>query len=229
MTQKYTDLLFDLDDTLLDFGATETQALRLLFATYNLEMTPQLEKDYKKFNQSLWKKLELGTLSRKELLEKRFSTFFKEHLALDVDGIATGKQYTSFLAQGHQQIKGAKELLQDLKKAGYQLHVVTNGNKNIQYKRLDDSHFNRFFDTIFISEEIGYQKPTKQFFEHVFNKLDLVPNQAIIIGDSLSSDIKGGINAGIDTLWYNPAQITNNSTIQPTYEIHKLEQIKEIA
>jgi 2-haloacid dehalogenase len=228
MTQKYTDLLFDLDDTLLDFGATETQALRLLFATYNLEMTPQLEKDYKKFNQSLWKKLELGTLSRKELLEKRFSTFFKEHLALDVDGIATGKQYTSFLAQGHQQIKGAKELLQDLKKAGYQLHVVTNGNKNIQYKRLDDSHFNRFFDTIFISEEIGYQKPTKQFFEHVFNKLDLVPNQAIIIGDSLSSDIKGGINAGIDTLWYNPAQITNNSTIQPTYEIHKLEQIKEI-
>lgn len=228
MTQKYTDLLFDLDDTLLDFGATETQALRLLFATYNLEMTPQLEKDYKKFNQSLWKKLELGTLSRKELLEKRFSTFFKEHLALDVDGIATGKQYTSFLAQGHQQIKGAKELLQDLKKADYQLHVVTNGNKNIQYKRLDDSHFNRFFDTIFISEEIGYQKPTKQFFEHVFNKLDLVPNQAIIIGDSLSSDIKGGINAGIDTLWYNPAQITNNSTIQPTYEIHKLEQIKEI-
>lgn len=228
MTQKYTDLLFDLDDTLLDFGATETQALRLLFATYNLEMTPQLEKDYKKFNQSLWKKLELGTLSRKELLEKRFSTFFKEYLALDVDGIATGKQYTSFLAQGHQQIKGAKELLQDLKKAGYQLHVVTNGNKNIQYKRLDDSHFNRFFDTIFISEEIGYQKPTKQFFEHVFNKLDLVPNQAIIIGDSLSSDIKGGINAGIDTLWYNPAQITNNSTIQPTYEIHKLEQIKEI-
>lgn len=228
MTQKYTDLLFDLDDTLLDFGATETQALRLLFATYNLEMTPQLEKDYKKFNQSLWKKLELGTLSRKELLEKRFSTFFKEHLALDVDGIATGKQYTSFLAQGHQQIKGAKELLQDLKKAGYQLHVVTNGNKNIQYKRLDDSHFNRFFDTIFISEEIGYQKPTKQFFEHIFNKLDLVPNQAIIIGDSLSSDIKGGINAGIDTLWYNPAQITNNSTIQPTYEIHKLEQIKEI-
>lgn len=228
MTQKYTDLLFDLDDTLLDFGATETQALRLLFATYNLEMTLQLEKDYKKFNQSLWKKLELGTLSRKELLEKRFSTFFKEHLALDVDGIATGKQYTSFLAQGHQQIKGAKELLQDLKKAGYQLHVVTNGNKNIQYKRLDDSHFNRFFDTIFISEEIGYQKPTKQFFEHVFNKLDLVPNQAIIIGDSLSSDIKGGINAGIDTLWYNPAQITNNSTIQPTYEIHKLEQIKEI-
>ena len=228
MTQKYTDLLFDLDDTLLDFGATETQALRLLFATYNLEMTPQLEKDYKKFNQSLWKKLELGTLSRKELLEKRFSTFFKEHLALDVDGIATGKQYTSFLAQGHQQIKGAKELLQDLKKAGYQLHVVTNGNKNIQYKRLDDSHFNRFFDTIVISEEIGYQKPTKQFFEHIFNKLDLVPNQAIIIGDSLSSDIKGGINAGIDTLWYNPAQITNNSTIQPTYEIHKLEQIKEI-
>ena len=228
MTQKYTDLLFDLDDTLLDFGATETQALRLLFATYNLEMTPQLEKDYKKFNQSLWKKLELGTLSRKELLEKRFSTFFKEHLALDVDGIATGKQYTSFLAQGHQQIKGAKELLQDLKKADYQLHVVTNGNKNIQYKRLDDSHFNRFCDTIFISEEIGYQKPTKQFFEHVFNKLDLVPNQAIITGDSLSSDIKGGINAGIDTLWYNPAQITNNSTIQPTYEIHKLEQIKEI-
>ncbi|WP_282708989.1 YjjG family noncanonical pyrimidine nucleotidase [Ligilactobacillus sp. Marseille-Q7487] len=228
MTQKYTDLLFDLDDTLLDFGATETQALRLLFATYNLEMTPQLEKDYKKFNQSLWKKLELGTLSRKELLEKRFSTFFKEHLALDVDGIVTGKQYTSFLAQGHQQIKGAKELLQDLKKANYRLHIVTNGNKNIQYKRLDDSHFNRFFDTIFISEEIGYQKPTKQFFEHIFNKLDLVPNQAIIIGDSLSSDIKGGINAGIDTLWYNPAQIANNSTIQPTYEIHKLEEIKEI-
>ena len=183
---------------------------------------------YKAFNQQLWQKLELGQISRQELLETRFQIFFANQLGLDVDGIKVGQAYTHFLAQGHQELPGAKDFLTRLKQKKYRLHIVTNGNKNIQDKRIADANLGAFFENIFISEDLGSQKPALAFFQEVFTRGKIDPSRAIIIGDSLSSDIQGGINAKIDTLWFNPHQASNHTSLKPTYEVTNFSEIEKI-
>lgn len=191
-------------------------------------MTPSLLQAYKKFNQELWKKLELGQLSRQELLETRFQIFFDKYFDLKVNGLTVGQKYTAFLAREHQELPGAKELLTKLKQKKYRLHIVTNGNKIIQDQRIAEANFADFFDNIFISEEIGSQKPSLEFFEYVFTKGNINPDTALMLGDSLSSDIQGGINAKIDTLWFNPKKLNNSTGLKPTYEVSNLSEIIKI-
>ena len=224
---RFKTLLFDIDDTLLDFDANENQALARLFASLGIELTPQVKAEYKAFNQSLWKKLELGQISRDELMAHRFATFFKEHFNLNV-GNELNKRYLGYLAEGHQEISGAKQLLQNLQLAGHELYVVTNGVKFVQEKRIADAKLRPYFKNIYISEEIGYQKPARQFFKHVFadiGKVDL--DKTAIIGDSLSSDIKGAVNSGISSIWFNPKQVKAKG-ITPNYQVTSLTEIEKI-
>ena len=225
--KKYKTLLFDLDDTLLDFGATEDAALHKLFAEQHIELTPEIKTYYKELNDRLWQEFELGKLEREEVVNSRFTLLF-EHYGLNVDGAVLEERYRTFLAEGHQLIEGALELIQDLYEQ-FDLYVVTNGESNTQYKRLKDSGLERYFKDVFISEAVGQQKPKKEFFDYVFSKIENFDRErALIVGDSLTADVTGGHNAGIDSCWINIRGKKNDTKVIPTYEIKKLKELYQI-
>lgn len=227
MLKKYQTLLFDVDDTLLDFSAAENFALRLLFEDQKIRLTTEIEADYKKINLGLWKSFEEGKINRDEVVNTRFSLLFKEYGQF-VDGFLLEKKYRSYLEEGHQLVNGAFELISDLQNQ-YDLYIVTNGVSKTQDKRLRDSGLYPLFKDIFVSENTGFQKPMKEFFDFVFAR---IPNfsveHGLIIGDSLSSDIKGGQLAGLDTCWFNPEMKPNNTQTIPTYQIQKLNNLYQI-
>ncbi|MFD0896744.1 YjjG family noncanonical pyrimidine nucleotidase [Loigolactobacillus binensis] len=222
----YSTLLFDLDDTLLDFQAAEYAALTQLFAQTHHKLTPTLRSQYHDLNQQMWQDYELGNLTRRDLLATRFTKFFTT-LGETVDGPAYEKLYRQSLAEGHQKITEATELLATLKQAGYHLFVASNGIGQTQRKRLTASGLITYFDDIFVSEELQAQKPTPEFFKRAAAQ---IPNfksaQTLMIGDSLTSDIKGGAASGLDTVWYDPHFQANRTGILPTYQIdHLLELV----
>jgi len=225
--KTYKHLFFDIDDTLLDFQATEKEALRALFAEQNMVLTAEDERRYKVINQGLWKAYENGKIDRDEVLNTRFSTFFMQY-DLEMDGSLLEKKYRSYLEKGHQVIDGAKDLIMHLH-SQYELYIVTNGVSKTQDRRLKDSGLYPYFKNIFVSEDTGFQKPMKEFFNYVFDRIpNYIPGQGLIIGDSLSADIKGGQLSGLDTCWFNPTRKENKSGVSPTYEIRKLKEIHRI-
>jgi 2-haloacid dehalogenase len=225
--KKYKTLFFDADDTLLDFSAAESLALSLLFKDQKITLTAELEAHYKELNQGLWRAHEEGKIERDELLNTRFSLLFKEY-GKEVDGVLLEENYRMYLEEGNQLVNGALELMNELEKK-YDLYIVTNGVSKTQDRRLRDSGLHPFFKNVFVSEDTGYQKPMKEYFDYVFAR---IPNfsleHGLIIGDSLSSDIKGGMLAGLDTCWFNPKVKPNNTEIQPTYQIQTLEELFQI-
>lgn len=227
LLKNYQTLLFDVDDTLLDFGVAESLALRLLFEEQNIPLTTEIEARYKKINQGLWNSFEEGNLDRDEVVNTRFSILCKEY-GREVDGALLEKNYRSYLEEGHQLVNGAFELITDLQNQ-YDLYIVTNGVSKTQDKRLRDSGLYPLFKDIFVSEDTGFQKPMKEYFNYVFAR---IPNfsveQGLMIGDSLSADIKGGQLAGLDTCWFNPEMKPNDTEIVPTYQIQKLDELYRI-
>lgn len=221
---KYRYLFFDMDNILFDFDADEDQALTQLFEKQQVALTPTLKADYQAFNQALWVQYEQGTLKREALLNTRFATFFKQALNLTVDGPTLSHQYLASLALGHDLMPQSQQLMTALAQTDAELYVTTNGVAHTQYQRLIDSQFKSYFKGIFISEELGYQKPDPAYFEKVFQQIeDIDLTQALIVGDSLTSDVQGGQNVGVDTAWYNPnGAVNTSSTIKPTHEIKEL-------
>lgn len=225
--KKYQTLLFDVDNTLLDFGAAEDLALRLLFEGQDMPLTAEAEAHYKQINQGLWRAFEEGKIDRDEVLNTRFSVLFEAY-GQEVDGTALDNKYRSYLEKGHQLIDGAFELITNLQHQ-YDLYIVTNGVSKTQYKRLRDSGLYPLFKGIFVSEDTGYQKPMKEYFDYVFARIpNFSVDQALIIGDSLSADIKGGQLAGIDTCWFNPNMKLNDTDLAPTYQIQQLDELYQI-
>jgi len=222
--KTYKALFFDVDDTLLDFRAAESVALRQLFEDEQIELTPQMVQQY---NQQLWREFEEGIRNRDDVLNTRFSAFFKEY-GKEVDGVLLENKYRGYLQQGHQLIDGAIELITELKDH-YDLYIVTNGDSATQDKRLRASGLYPLFRRIFVSEDTGHQKPMKEFFDYVFARIpNLSPEQGLIIGDSLNADIKGGLLYGLDTCWMNPDRKENHTDIVPTYEIQNLGELHQI-
>lgn len=227
MMKKYQTLLFDIDDTLLDFGAAEKESLELLFKEKNMELTADMESHYKEINQGLWRAFEEGKIARDEVVNTRFSLFFKAY-GKEVDGALLDARYRSYLEEGHHLIKGAFELITSLH-AQYDLYIVTNGVSKTQYKRLRDSGLFPLFKDIFVSEDTGFQKPMKEYFDYVFARIPgFSADSTLIIGDSLSSDIKGGNLAGIDTCWFNPRMKVNDTEIVSSYEIKELDELYQV-
>ncbi|MBF8807197.1 MAG: noncanonical pyrimidine nucleotidase, YjjG family [Enterococcus lacertideformus] len=203
---KYKILLFDVDDTLLDFQLTEAKALSELFAEQGLELTPEVKTSYKALNHHLWREFEKGNMTRAEVTGNRFGLLFQQ-FGRTVDSLAMEKRYRHYLNQGHDQIEGSHELLQTLTEQA-DLYIVTNGVSQTQYQRLTDANMLDYFKKIFVSEDVGAQKPMKAFFDYVFAHIpELEKEKTVIIGDSLTSDIKGGNLAGIDTIWFNKNQL----------------------
>lgn len=222
--KKYQTLLFDVDDTLLDFKAAERKALHLLFEEQKIPLTNEIEAHYKKINQGLWESFEEGKIARDEVVNTRFSILFREY-GQEVDGSLFEKNYRSYLEEGNQLIHGAFELIQGFQ-SEYDLYIVTNGVSKTQDKRLRNSGLHSFFKGIFVSEDTGYQKPMKEYFDYVFARIsNFSVEKGLIIGDSLSTDIKGGQLAGLDTCWFNPEKKLNDSGIVPTYEIQTFDEL----
>ena len=217
-------LFLDLDDTILDFHKAEYIAIGKTMADHGVEPTEAVRNRYRAINKWHWEQLELGKLTRAEVLENRFKVLFAE-LGVEVDATAVARTYEKNLSQGHWFLPGAEETV-DLLSKKYRLFLASNGTASVQKGRMTSANLYRFFETVFVSQEIGHNKPSKAYFDACFA---LIPGfdreKAMIVGDSLSSDIKGGINAGIATCWVNPTHAPGREDIQPDYEIEYLHQL----
>lgn len=223
---KYSTLLFDLDDTILDFSKGEQVALRTLFEEMEVKDVNNVIDDYVVLNKSLWNDLEKGLIDRDYLLNNRFYMLFKKY-NIEVDGEEVEKRYRHYLDLQHDCIDGAKELLNNL--CEYKIYLITNGVSKTQLKRIKDANLEHYFTEVFVSESIGHQKPSIEYFNEVMKKIfDFKSRKTLIVGDSLTADIKGGILAGIDTCWFNPNRIKNMTDVKPTYEINRLEELNAI-
>lgn len=214
----------DLDDTLLDFHKAEARALKETLL--KLEIVPEeaTVARYSQINDAQWKLLEQGKLTRPEILIRRFSLLFEE-LGIVRDAELANTMYKGFLAQGHYFIDGAAALLKALAPQ-YALYLVSNGNAEVQDSRIQSAGIAKYFQAIFISQRVGFDKPAREFFMRCFAQIpDFVPENAIIVGDSLTSDIQGGIRAGIRTCWFNPGKKPGRADIKADYEITQLCQL----
>ena len=191
-------VLMDLDDTILDFHKAEAVAIKKTFTQLGAEASPELISRYSQINQRQWERLELGEIDRHQVLTGRFEILFNE-LGMSLDGQEAQDLYEELLSIGHWFMPGAEELLKALY-GKYRLFIVSNGTPVVQQGRLKSSGIGRYFEHIFISEEIGATKPEKRFFDICAASIPGFDRErAIIVGDSLTSDIRGGINAGIPT------------------------------
>ncbi|CUB11406.1 Putative HAD-hydrolase YfnB [Bacillus cereus] len=225
--KKYKTLLFDVDDTLLDFQKAEKVALRMLFEEKGMSLTSEIEAKYKKINNSLWTAFEEGEINRDEVVNTRFSILFKEY-GEEVDGILFENNYRSYLEEGNQLMEDALEFINQIR-SEYDLYIVTNGISKTQDKRLRNAGLHALFQGVFVSEDTGFQKPMKEYFDYVFERIpNFAPEEGLIIGDSLSAGMKGGYVAGIDTCWFNPEKKSNHSEIVPIYEVHNFEELYAI-
>ncbi|MCR8644455.1 YjjG family noncanonical pyrimidine nucleotidase [Paenibacillus sp. N1-5-1-14] len=226
---KYDVILFDADDTLFDFTQCEAHALTNAFSNQGLELQAEHVTSYRKINQQLWNEYEQGQVNLDQLRTLRFERFIEEHNLSSINPSLFGEQYLQLLSEGSFLVEGAAELCHELAASGYRLAIITNGIKQVQLSRIGRSEIGTLFEQIIVSEETGFQKPQQEIFDYAFDKLNLTDRvRTIMVGDSLSSDIQGGNNYGIDTCWFNPHGTEQVSGIKPTYEILELAQLKAI-
>ena len=217
MTYKF--LLFDLDHTLLDFDTAEDVALTQLLKEEGVADIQAYKDYYVPMNKSLWKDLEEKKITKQELVNTRFSKLFS-HFGIEKDGVYLSERYQFYLAQQGQVFSGAMELLDSLIDHGYELYAATNGITTIQTGRMAQSGLASYFNQVFISEQLQTQKTDALFYEEIGQQIaGFSKKKTLMIGDSLTADIQGGNNAGIDTIWYNPHHLVNKSLAQPTYEV----------
>lgn len=222
---KYKYLLFDLDHTLLDFDAAEDIALTQLLEEEGVVDIQAYKDYYVPMNKALWKDLEQKKITKAELINTRFAKLFA-HFGIEKDGAYLAERYQFFLSKQGQTFPGVEDLLKKLISKGYELYAATNGITYIQTGRLEQSGIAPFFKEIFISEQLHTQKPDAEFYEKIGARIpNFDKNQTLMIGDSLSADIQGGNNAGIDTIWYNPHHLENKSLAQPTYEVYSYQAL----
>lgn len=219
-------LFLDLDDTILDFKKAEYIAIGRTFEAMGLQPTEQIRHRYHEINQAHWKMLEKGELTRDQVLVQRFERLFEE-FGIEVDGVKVARTYEKYLGQGHWFLPGAEEAVVELSKK-YRLFLASNGTASVQKGRMTSANLYRWFEQVFVSQEIGFNKPSKAYFEGCFSRISNFDREkCLMVGDSLSSDILGGINAGIKTCWVNPSH-GDSGEIQPDYEIEALAQLPEL-
>ncbi|KMW11266.1 HAD superfamily hydrolase [[Clostridium] citroniae WAL-19142] len=225
--RRYDVILLDVDGTLLDFKLSEKLGMEHVMRTFGVEPTKERLELYHEINEGFWSAFERGEVTKERLVWERFNVFFAR-LGITVDGHATENLYRRQLDDSAFLIDGALDLCQYLKER-YDLYVVTNGTSSTQYKRLAASGLDCFMKDIFVSEDAGSQKPQKEYFEYCFKRIPGVcPERMLLVGDSLSSDIKGGQAAGTATCWYNPSGLINRTGVRPDLEICALGELKRI-
>ncbi len=217
-------IFFDLDDTLLDFTGGERIAIRQTLEQFAIAPTEEICELYHEINAAQWRRLERREATRQEILCDRFVELFAA-LGRTCDGAHVNDVYRDLLSRNHAYIPGAETLLEQLAPR-YRLYIVSNGTSWVQARRIRESGIGRFFHKIFVSEEIGADKPSPAFFDAVFAQLpDVRRETAALVGDSLTSDIRGGRAAGLHTIWYNPHGLPANPEIPADDMIRALEEL----
>lgn len=220
-------LFLDLDDTIFDFHKAEHLALSKTLRFFGLEPTQEVLDRYSVINRAHWERLERKELTREEVLVGRFAALFQEK-QIQVDPESVARKYEDFLSQGHYYLPGAEDALRQLA-ANYKLYLASNGTAKVQAGRLASSGISKYFEEVFISQEIGANKPDPVYFERCTAKIPgYDPKKAMIVGDSLTSDIQGGINAGMITVWVNPGHKAHPPHITPDYEIGGLSELPDL-
>ena len=229
---RYDTVLMDADDTLLDFRRSEREALSDTMKEIGVEPTDERIRAYSEINASLWKALERGEIEKSVLLYRRFS-LFAEYLELPADEERDrhmAEYYMQSLSTKGYLLDGARELCRSLYGKA-RLYIVTNGVEFIQKGRYAVCGLGDYVDGVFISGVIGHEKPSRAYFERVAAEIpDFCPEKTLMVGDSLTSDIRGGVGFGLDTCWYNPhnKSIPADLVGKITYEIHELDQLTTI-
>ncbi|MDO4519118.1 MAG: YjjG family noncanonical pyrimidine nucleotidase [Eubacteriales bacterium] len=221
------NILLDLDNTLLDFDKAERIALSYTLNALGVEPSEEILERYHEINIRQWQLLELGEINRDQVKLLRFQYLFEE-LGCPEKAKEAAILYEERLGLGHHFIEGAEALLDTLSDT-YRLYLVTNGTTSVQRGRIKSSGIKKYFKGIFISELIGYDKPDARYFEACFSKIsDFRYEESILIGDSLSSDIQGGVNVGIKTIWMNRKKEENKTELHPDFEVSHLDEIPAI-
>lgn len=226
---RFTTILWDLDQTILDFKKSQDYALRYSFKKLGLEIDDEIAALYSAINDSYWKRLERGEIGKEEIYNGRFRTLFEK---LGITGITSAEIeeiYQTALGSVFFFQDEADKLIMQLKERGFKQYIITNGFNRTQANKVHISGLDKMVDGVFVSEVIGHPKPYKEYFDACFARMDGVSREeCILVGDSLTSDIQGGFNAGIATCWYNPDKCPNTSGLQIDYEIRDLRELQRI-
>ncbi len=220
-------VLIDIDDTLLDFRKSANTAIRICFEKYGLLFTPHVIDTFHTINDELWRKIERKEITKQEMYGLRWVTIFKE-LGIERDGFEMEALFRSTLSGIAEPVDNAYELLEYLYKK-YPLFAASNSSFEHQRKRMTQSDMLKYFQKMFVSETVGALKPAKEFFDFCFNEMgNPNPSEVVIIGDSLTSDISGGVSYGLKTIWFNPVNKELPPNLSPSYTVNDLKEIKEI-
>lgn len=224
---KYSVILFDADNTLFDYDKAEKVALINALKRNGIEYEDYIHNKYREINGQLWLDYEKALVTKDELQTKRFEELFKiMKVARDTE--LFNKDYMDELGNGIFLMDEAEEVCKILS-TQCKLIIVTNGISETQKRRLENSALKAYINDMIISEDTGYQKPQLEFFDYTFKKIGEVDRDKILlVGDSLTADIQGGINANITTCWYNPRLLENTNEIKSDFEIHKLSELLEL-
>ena len=220
-------LLIDLDDTILDFHKAERIGLENTLRRFGVAPTEEIITLYLQINRAHWAQLEAGKMTRKQVNEGRFTELFRR-LGREVNGESCATYYLSQLTLTHDYLPGAQAAIQALAKK-YRIYIASNGNSSVQIPRIANSGLNEYIEKAFISEALGQNKPSKAYFDLCFAQIPgFDASKTIMVGDSLTSDIQGGINAGVRTCWVNTFGKSNTTAIRPDYEIPALSHLEAL-
>ncbi len=225
---NYDLLLMDADGTLFDYARAEQHALTTALHDFGIDRgVDSLTRDYRSINARLWADLELGRISKEALRTERFEILFRQH-NLTVDAHAFSGGYLDYLAHSSFLIEGAEEMCRYLSERAT-LIMLTNGIREVQLTRLAGSRIKPYIRSIVVSEEVGVGKPDPAIFAYALSQVNHTDKaRVLMIGDSLSADILGGIRFGIDTCWVNLNGDTGDGEIRPAYEVNDLYALKQI-
>lgn len=225
---KYEVIIFDADDTLFDFLKSEKEAFKNTMLEFNMDYDEIHHlKIYNEINTAIWKEFESGLITQKKLKVERFKRL-SDKLNVKFDEFEFAKSYMKHLANASFLYDDSIEIIENLHKS-YRLTLVTNGLTDVQDKRIRKSIIAKHFEDVVISEEVGVAKPNSKIFELALSNINYSDkSKVLMVGDSLTSDIQGGVNFGIDTCWYNPNKVENKTKLKPTYEISNLMELKDI-
>lgn len=224
---RYNCIMIDIDNTLLDFDAAERKALVETLKEYSLPFDEAALARYHEINASLWTELNKGKIKRDKLVVERFEKFAKE-FGCDVKPSELNRAYSEHLATHADVIPGAEEALQELSEVATMV-AVSNGTESVERGRLKLSGYEKYFDEVLISEAVGVSKPNPKIFQMAIRKLGIeYTDKVLVVGDSLSADIQGAVNAGLDSCWVNLNEAENTTDLTPTYEVHSLQELYPI-
>lgn len=225
--KKYKALFFDFDDTLFDFKQSEAVALDACFAHYGIPATAQMYALYDKENQAYWRAFEKGIYKNAADSAVRFEHFCACIGRTDIDAGEMCETYLTALSTTAFEIENSVAVLASLSRR-YAVYIVTNSLKRVNDARSKIGGILPYVQDRFISESIGVSKPQKGFFDYCFAHIPYTKEQTLLIGDSLKSDMEGGVRYGMDTCWFNRYRQPNVDCLPVTYEIHSLHELENL-